>query len=214
MKNFIKVLGVSLILAIFVLSISFASPFPRNFQGRYRVSIIEREKPAFSYSFQFSQELHNLVRERNRIQSEIEFLLRQEKIDSERLQQSLLKLRDLDNKIFEESKKELLKIIDKNLKLRNEQSQRLSQVLDKYLGEIRNLRIELQNKNLELRSLSPEDKEKQSMLREEIYKLRLRIREKRTEMFRELRQILDANQLRMLQRLLLQYNIKLRINIF
>lgn len=212
MKKFFRVLGIALIFAIFVLSVAFASPLPKNFQERQRVFIIERKRPTFNYTFQFSQELQNMIRERNRIQAEIRVLLRQEKIDSEKLQQSLLKLRELDNKIFEELKKDLLNNLDKNLGLRNEQRQKFSQALDKYLGEIRNLKTELQNKNLELRSLGPEDKEKQSLLREEILRLRLRIREKRAEMLREMEQILDAYQFRVFQNLLLKYNI--RVNIF
>lgn len=214
MRRTFKILGISLVFAIFILSISFASPFPKNFQDRQRILIIERERPSFSYSFQFSQELQNMIRERNRIQAEIRVLLRQEKVDFEKLQQNLLRLRELDNKIFEELKKDLLNNLDKSLRLRNEQKQKFSQVLDKYLGEIRNLGIELQNKNLELRSLSLEDKEKRSKLMEEILRLRIRIREMRTEMFREMKQVLDANQFRVLQSLLLQYNIKLRVNIF
>ncbi len=211
MESLVKIVALGLVLILLLISVSFAGPFQKGLYERQRVFIIEREKPVFKYTFQLSQELRNLIKERSRIQAQIKFLLRQGELDFEKLQQNLSQLRELESKIFEEFKKDLLKNLERVLRLKNEQKQKVSQIIDKYLSEIRNLRIRLQEKNLEARTLSPQDKEKQSQIKEEIQKLKTEIKEKRAEMLKELKEILDGKQFKELQRWLLRCNIRVKV---
>ncbi|MCX7721315.1 MAG: hypothetical protein N2Z64_08580 [Dictyoglomus thermophilum] len=203
MRKIIKIFAVILVILVMFLSFSYASPFRGN-------PLIVKERTRL----QFSQEYRNLIRERDRIEAQIQLLLRSGKVDSEELQKYLGKLKDLDDKIYTKFKKDLIDDLSKVLKLKEEQIQKVEDLLNKYLDEIRNLRIQLRDKNLEMRTLEENQQDRQKELREEIYKIKNEIRDKQKTMFKELKQVLDQEQFRILVRLMQRYNIRIRIKVF
>jgi len=203
MRKIIKIFAVILVILVMFLSFSYASPFRGN-------PLIVKERTRL----QFSQEYRNLIRERDRIEAQIQLLLRSGKVDSEELQKYLGKLKDLDDKIYTKFKKDLIDDLSKVLKLKEEQIQKVEDLLNKYLDEIRNLRIQLRDKNLEMRTLEVSQQDRQKELREEIYKIKNEIRDKQKTMFKELKQVLDQEQFRILVRLMQRYNIRIRIKVF
>ncbi|ACI18856.1 Spy/CpxP family protein refolding chaperone [Dictyoglomus thermophilum] len=203
MRKIIKIFAVILVILVMFLSFSYASPFRGN-------PLILKERTRL----QFSQEYRNLIRERDRIEAQIQLLLRSGKVDSEELQKYLGKLKDLDDKIYTKFKKDLIDDLSKVLKLKEEQIQKVEDLLNKYLDEIRNLRIQLRDKNLEMRTLEENQQDRQKELREEIYKIKNEIRDKQKTMFKELKQVLDQEQFRILVRLMQRYNIRIRIKVF
>lgn len=203
MRKIIKIFAVILVISVMFLSFSYASPFRGN-----PLVVNERTR------LQFSQEYRNLIRERDRIEAQIRLLLRSGKVDSEELQKYLGKLKDLDDKIYTKFKKDLIDDLSKVLKLKEEQIQKVEDLLNKYLDEIRNLRIQLRDKNLEMRTLEENQQDRQKELREEIYKIKNEIRDKQKTMFKELKQVLDQEQFRILVRLMQRYNIRIRIKVF
>lgn len=203
MRKIIKIFAVILVISVMFLSFSYASPFRGN-----PLVVNERTR------LQFSQEYRNLIRERDRIEAQIRLLLRSGKVDSEELQKYLGKLKDLDDKIYAKFKKDLIDNLSKVLKLKEEQKQKVEDLLNKYLDEIRSLRIQLRDKNLEMRALEVSQQDRQKELREEIYKIKNEIREKQRTMFKELKQVLDQEQFRILVRLMQRYNIRIRIKVF
>ncbi|MGC9001748.1 MAG: Spy/CpxP family protein refolding chaperone [Dictyoglomus sp.] len=178
---------------------------------RERIRVIERDRLMLQNSLQFSQEFRNLIRERDRIQAQIQLLLRSGKVNSDELQKYLTQLEDIENKLFAEFKKNLINNLSNALKLKEEQRQKVAEILNKYMDDIRNLRIELRNKNLEMRALGINEQSKQREIKDKIQKLRNEIREKRTAMLNELKQVLDQNQLRILTRIMWRYNIKIKV---
>ena len=203
MRKIIKIFAVILVLSAMFLSFSYASPFkgaPLMVKERTRL--------------QFSQEYRNLIRERDRIEAQIQLLLRSGKVNSDELQKYLGRLKDLDDEIYTKYKKDLIDNLSKVLKLKEEQRQKVEDLLNKYLDEIRNLRIQLRDKSLEMRTLEGNQQDRQKELREEIYKLRNEIRDKQKAMLQELRQILDQEQFRVLVRLMQSYNVRVRIRVF
>lgn len=203
MRKIVKIFAVILVISVMFLSFSYASPF----KG---APLMEKERTRL----QFSQEYRNLIRERERVEAQIQLLLRSGKINSEELQKYLGKLKDLDDEMYTKYKKDLIDNLSKVLKLKEEQSQKVEDLLNKYLDEIRNLRIQLRDKNLEMRTLEENQQDKEKELREEIYKIKNEIREKQRTMFKELKQVLDQEQFRILVRLMQRYNIRIRIKVF
>ncbi len=203
MRKIIKIFAVILVISVMFLSFSYASPFRGN-------PLVVKERTRL----QFSQEYRNLIRERDRIEAQIRLLLRSGKVDSEELQKYLGKLKDLDDKIYAKFKKDLIDNLSKVLKLKEEQKQKVEDLLNKYLDEIRSLRIQLRDKNLEMRALEENQQDRQKELREEIYKIKNEIRDKQKTMFKELKQVLDQEQFRILVRLMQRYNIRIRIKVF
>ncbi|MEN3012544.1 MAG: hypothetical protein ABDH34_06670 [Dictyoglomus thermophilum] len=203
MRKIIKIFAVILVISVMFLSFSYASPFRGN-------PLIVNERTRL----QFSQEYRNLIRERDRIEAQIRLFLRSGKVDSEELQKYLGKLKDLNDKIYAKFKKDLIDDLSKVLKLKEEQKQKVEDLLNKYLDEIRSLRIQLRDKNLEMRALEENQQDRQKELREEIYKIKNEIRDKQKTMFKELKQVLDQEQFRILVRLMQRYNIRIRIKVF
>lgn len=212
MKKVVKILGVILVLLTLILSFSYAYPFRSvPMVERERIRVIERDRLMLQNRLQFSQEFRNLIREKDRIQAQIQLLLRSGKVNSDELQKYLSQLKDIEDKLYAEFKKNLINSLSNALKLKEEQKQKVAEILNKYIDDIRNLRIELRNKNLEIRTLGTNEQNKQKEIKDEIQKLRNEIREKRTAMLNELRQVLDQNQFRILTRLMWRYNIKIKV---
>ncbi|MGB9810257.1 MULTISPECIES: Spy/CpxP family protein refolding chaperone [Dictyoglomus] len=212
MKKVVKILGVVLVLLTMMLAFSYASSFRSTpMVQRERIRVIERDRLMLQNSLQFSQEFRNLIRERDRIQAQIQLLLRSGKVNSDELQKYLTQLEDIENKLFAEFKKDLINNLSNALKLKEEQRQKVAEILNKYMDDIRNLRIELRNKNLEMRALGINEQSKQREIKDKIQKLRNEIREKRTAMLNELKQVLDQNQFRILTRIMWRYNIKIKV---
>lgn len=212
MKKVVKTLGVVLVLLTMMLAFSYASSFRSTpMVQRERIRVIERDRLMLQNSLQFSQEFRNLIRERDRIQAQIQLLLRSGKVNSDELQKYLTQLEDIENKLFAEFKKDLINNLSNALKLKEEQRQKVAEILNKYMDDIRNLRIELRNKNLEMRALGINEQSKQREIKDKIQKLRNEIREKRTAMLNELKQVLDQNQFRILTRIMWRYNIKIKV---
>ncbi|MGB9767978.1 MAG: Spy/CpxP family protein refolding chaperone [Dictyoglomus turgidum] len=212
MKKVVKILGVVLVLLTMMLAFSYASSFRSTpMVQRERIRVIERDRLMLQNSLQFSQEFRNLIRERDRIQAQIQLLLRSGKVNSDELQKYLTQLEDIENKLFAEFKKDLINNLSNALKLKEEQRQKVAEILNKYMDDIRNLRIELRNKNLEMRALGINEQSKQREIKDKIQKLKNEIREKRTAMLNELKQVLDQNQFRILTRIMWRYNIKIKV---
>lgn len=212
MRKVVKILGVILVLLTLILSFSYAYSFRSvPMVERERIRVIERDRLMLQNRLQFSQEFRNLIREKDRIQAQIQLLLRSGKVNSDELQKYLSQLKDIEDKLYAEFKKNLINSLSNALKLKEEQKQKVAEILNKYIDDIRNLRIELRNKNLEIRTLGTNEQNKQKEIKDEIQKLRNEIREKRTAMLNELRQVLDQNQFRILTRLMWRYNIKIKV---
>jgi len=146
MKKVVKILGVVLVLLTIMLAFSYASSFRSTpVVQRERIRVIERDRLMLQNSLQFSQEFRNLIRERDRIQAQIQLLLRSGKVNSDELQKYLTQLEDIENKLFAEFKKDLINNLSNALKLKEEQRQKVAEILNKYMDDIRNLRIELRN---------------------------------------------------------------------
>uniref|UniRef100_A0A7C3RRN2 Uncharacterized protein n=1 Tax=Dictyoglomus thermophilum TaxID=14 RepID=A0A7C3RRN2_DICTH len=208
MKSLKYVVGILIILFL-ISNIIFATP---NHKGpmlyREKVMILDRNRYTFGLGVLVSQDLQNLLRERNRIQAEIQLLLREEKIDSEKLQQNIKELKILNNKIYEEWKKNLLSFLDKSLKLKEEQKVKVKAILDKYFDALKELRLQIREKTLQARALGSQDKEKLEQLKKEIRELRIKEKDTKKEMWKEISNVLDKGDVARLRYLLMIYNRK------
>lgn len=208
MKRLKYVVGILIIFSL-ISSIIFAAP---NYKGpmlyKERIMILDRNRYTYERGVPVSQDLQNLLRERNRIQAEIHLLLREEKIDSEKLQQKIKELKNLNNKIYEEWKKNLLSFLDKNLKLKEEQKEKVKAIFDKYLDALKELRLQIREKTLQARALGSQDKEKLDQLKKEISDLRIKEKNMEKEMWKEISNVLDKAQVARLRYLLMIYNRK------
>jgi DNA repair exonuclease SbcCD ATPase subunit len=208
MKRLKYVVGILIIFSL-ISSIIFASP---NYKGpmlyKERIMILDRNRYTYERGVPVSQDLQNLLRERNRIQAEIQLLLREEKIDSEKLQQKIKELKNLNNKIYEEWKKNLLSFLDKNLKLKEDQKEKVKAIFDKYLDALKELRLQIREKTLQARALGNQDKEKLDQLKKEISDLRIKEKNMEKEMWKEISNVLDKAQVARLRYLLMIYNRK------
>ncbi len=212
MKKTVKILRVILVLLTTILTFSYATPFrSAPMVERERIRVIEKDRLMIQNRLQFSQEFRNLIREKDRIQAQIQLLLRSGKVSSDDLQKHLNQLKEIKDKLYVEFKKNFINNLSNALKLREEQKQKVAEILNKYMDDIRNLRIELRNKNLEMKALGTNEQSKQKEIKDEIQQLRNEIKEKRTAMLNELKQVLDQNQFRILTRLMWRYNIRIKV---
>jgi len=208
MKRLKYVVGILIIFSL-ISSIILAAP---NYKGpmlyKERIMILDRNRYTYERGVPVSQDLQNLLRERNRIQAEIQLLLREEKIDSEKLQQKIKELKNLNNKIYEEWKKNLLSFLDKNLKLKEDHKEKVKAIFDKYLDTLKELRLQIREKTLQARALGNQDKEKLDQLKKEISNLRVKEKNMEKEMWKEISNVLDKAQVARLRYLLMIYNRK------
>ncbi|HOJ92037.1 MAG TPA: hypothetical protein PKW23_00025 [Dictyoglomaceae bacterium] len=205
----VKYVGALTVILLILLSLTFAyqgGTLQRSYPERNRIMLQEKDRLMVQRRVKISQELQDLLRERDRITAEMQLLLREEEVNTENLQGKLKALKEVEEKIFLQKKNNLMNALEKSLSLTKEQKEKVQVILENNLEQIRNLRNNLREKNLEMRALKVEESDKADQLKDEIKGIRNEIRKVQKNMWKEIREMLDRDQIKKLDSILSGYN--------
>ncbi|HOP94752.1 MAG: hypothetical protein WBH76_00535 [Dictyoglomaceae bacterium] len=205
----VKYVGALTVILLILLSLTFAyqgGTLQRSYPERNRIMLQEKDRLMVQRRVKISQELQDLLRERDRITAEMQLLLREEEVNTENLQGKLKALKEVEEKIFLQKKNNLMNALEKSLSLTKEQKEKVQVILENNLEQIRNLRNNLREKNLEMRALKVEESDKADQLKDEIKGIRNEIRKIQKNMWKEIREMLDRDQIKKLDSILSGYN--------